>query len=792
MQLKYLSLLFLFCLFIPYAKAGSTVSLFIGNITSPTGVVDVIKDTATDQQSAMILNENDLTSSITLQRWDDDVHLKVGYDMPILSTTVSDINFTYVGTDQDVQYNKLEPSAAFPDGGYELNVVLKTPPLTNTLTYTLDTKGLDFFYQPPLDQEEQPSKIYSCNATDCFNGNGELITHRPENVVGSYAAYYAAVTQNIENGKEYRTGKAFHIYRPYAVDTKGTTVWADLLIDITTNTFTIAIPQQFLDEAIYPVLVDPTFGYTSSGASNAGGTGPVLTNFTTNNEGGTITNISTNCNTYFGTTQSMGNAIYNTSGAALPDARLATDAGDVVITGTGWFTTNVSVNITANTVYWLGYFLNASSILGIAYDSSTAGNEQSRTDAFETWPDPFGTPTFSLARKVSIYATYIPFLNISFVQPTPANGSSQYSQSIYVNVSSTQTTNHSTILDFNNSLVGWWRFNNESGENGTFFKDWSTWGNNATCSGSMCPNFTSAGMRGKALDFVANNNISMGSPASLDDLHFKTVMFWLVHRNHSFAQTVIGKYLGTGGQSWDITIRGGADGAASNITRYSAYWSGSAGATAIWRGSTPLTDLQAWYHVAVVYNDTASGNAPVFYINGKLDTTTTVQAAAGTEGVDASGDLKIGTDGFGRYNNITVDDMQIYNRLLTAAEINASFNAQLYQYKQNFTALPIATYPMIAYAQYLDGTINQTDIRYINITLFNASCVKYSGSGNYALGCNCTIDAANDLLGNNFTFTGSGPGPLTVNISGGITNYTKGLLIGSCNVTVLSVGGIRR
>lgn len=36
-------------------------------------------------------------------------------------------------------------------------------------------------------------------------------------------------------------------------------------------------------------------------------------------------------------------------------------------------------------------------------------------------------------------------------------------------------------------------FNNDTGENATFFKDWSGMNNNGTCSGTTCPNFNSSG-----------------------------------------------------------------------------------------------------------------------------------------------------------------------------------------------------------------------------------------------------------------------------------------------------------
>jgi parallel beta-helix repeat protein len=46
---------------------------------------------------------------------------------------------------------------------------------------------------------------------------------------------------------------------------------------------------------------------------------------------------------------------------------------------------------------------------------------------------------------------------ISFIAPTPADKSNQTEDNIIVNVSASDTNNISTFIDFDNSLVGWWR-----------------------------------------------------------------------------------------------------------------------------------------------------------------------------------------------------------------------------------------------------------------------------------------------------------------------------------------------
>jgi len=104
---------------------------------------------------------------------------------------------------------------------------------------------LNFYYQPELTPEEIAEGA-----------------QRPENVVGSYAVYHASKANN-----QYKAGKAFHIYRPKIIDADGVEIWGELNVDTQTGKLTVTIPQDFLDKAKYPILVDPTFGYTTLGAS---------------------------------------------------------------------------------------------------------------------------------------------------------------------------------------------------------------------------------------------------------------------------------------------------------------------------------------------------------------------------------------------------------------------------------------------------------------------------------------------------------------------------------------------
>ncbi len=141
--------------------------------------------------------------------------------------------------------------------GLEFEIILKEKPTTNKLEFTVESKGLIFSYQPKRTQKEKDR-----GAT------------RPANVVGSYAAYHETKTGDFSplGGKNYKTGKAFHIFRPQMVDNSGWKVWGELSIDTKKKIQTIIIPQEFLDRAIYPVrhASGQTFGWTGKGTSLTG------------------------------------------------------------------------------------------------------------------------------------------------------------------------------------------------------------------------------------------------------------------------------------------------------------------------------------------------------------------------------------------------------------------------------------------------------------------------------------------------------------------------------------------
>ncbi|NOR85641.1 hypothetical protein GQ473_05990, partial [archaeon] len=124
---------------------------------------------------------------------------------------------------------------------------------------------------------------------------------------------------------------------------------------------------------------------------------------------------------------------------------------------------------------------------------------------------------------------------IFFITPTPNDNNYQNEDYAYVNVTATDSSNTTAFIDWNRSLVGWWRFNEETGENDTFFRDWSSYGNNGTCTND--PHYTT-GKFGQALRFDGvDDNVSVADSVSLNITDAITIEAWIKGTGSDFIDT---------------------------------------------------------------------------------------------------------------------------------------------------------------------------------------------------------------------------------------------------------------
>ncbi len=292
--------------------------------------------------------------------------------------------------------------------------------------------------------------------------------------------------------------------------------------------------------------------------------------------------------------------------------------------------------------------------------------------------------------------------SISFTDPTPPDGATLTQNYAYINTTVTDSSNTTAFIDWNRSLVGWWRFNNESGESPAFFRDWSSWGNNGTCSGPSCP-VSTTGVFGNALSFDGvNDYIDAGNSPSLNITKEITIEAWINFKSLGDGNgTIITKgYTGSSATTpWMFYPSG-----ATTLRFYAANSTG--GRTNVLLGSSLSNGV--WYHFVGVYN----GTYLIPYKNGVAGTSVYL----GGNFLSNTGDVFIGYKWGSRYFNGTIDEVRIHNRALSSDEIKASYNAGMYRLSRNFTNLPEGVYNYRAYAQNLYGNVNQTEIRTLNIS----------------------------------------------------------------------------
>ena len=351
------------------------------------------------------------SAEVKLNRWGGEENIVVKraglFNAPQRLTTSDTQSFDNKNGKEAFLVEPVQSELRTTNDGIKIDILLKVKPSTNVFNFDIaGYQDLDFFYQPPLNQERQTPDVVSCTETECFDRDGKVIVSRPEDVVGSYAVYHKYKKDHVVGEVNYGTGKLFHIYRPKIIDASGREVWAKL--SFSNGKLGVTVPQNFIDTATYPVRVDPTFGYTSIGASSQFG-GAIYGSYAdAPAENGSITKISTYVHNPFTPPTPMGTAIYSNSTFGVAQSKLAEDSGNASLTATAaWVDTNLSYDFTASTRYWLLAWANGDVNVIFYHDSGATGQTRYAfgEGAFETWP---ASPTASgqLDRIVSIYATY--------------------------------------------------------------------------------------------------------------------------------------------------------------------------------------------------------------------------------------------------------------------------------------------------------------------------------------------------------------------------------------------------
>jgi hypothetical protein len=147
-----------------------------------------------------------------------------------------DEGFTLRGDKQRLVYKGRRRSHRFTilgDMAFEYDCILEREPESNVISLHMEgAENFDFFRQP--NYVEEPFL------------KGSYAVYKKETLVGE------------------GTGKLCHIHRPEVIDAMGRRCWGEL--SVVGNELHITIPEQWLGEAKYPVIVDPTLGTTTVGS----------------------------------------------------------------------------------------------------------------------------------------------------------------------------------------------------------------------------------------------------------------------------------------------------------------------------------------------------------------------------------------------------------------------------------------------------------------------------------------------------------------------------------------------
>jgi len=236
-----------------------------------------------------------------------------------------------------------------------------------------------------------------------------------------------------------------------------------------------------------------------------------------------------------------------------------------------------------------------------------------------------------------------------------------------------------SFINFNNSLVGFWKMNETSGG----IIDYSGEGNDGVNYGAI----SAEGKFGNALYFDGVNDYV---DISRDDFDFPlapyTVSLWVKENEiPSTNQKIIGTYYN---KEFLITGEVGGD---------LKFWAGGYNAQVFSNKSA-----NQWHHLAMTIDSDGDRNV---YVDNKV-------TPKGIRPLPVKSDIRFQIGSAGGYNdyfNGSIDEVLIFNRVLTEDEVSALYDAG--SYSNNFTELDAGNYDFYSYVQDIYGNENQTEAR---------------------------------------------------------------------------------
>jgi hypothetical protein len=181
-------------------------------------------------------------------------------------------------------------------------------------------------------------------------------------------------------------------------------------------------------------------------------------------------------------------------------------------------------------------------------------------------------------------------------------------------------------------------------------------GRTGTMTGGVA--WTLSGKFGKALSFNGSTGlVSIADAVPLDFTSSMTLEAWVMPTALANWDTIVMKGFGTTGRAYAL-YAGDASGRAASTVRTGSSERSTTG---------PVLPLNTWSHVAMTFG----GGSLRLYVNGAQ-----VAAYAGNGNIRTSSDPVTigGSSAWGRWFAGVIDEVRIYNRVLSPSEIQAGLN----------------------------------------------------------------------------------------------------------------------
>ena len=426
---------------------------------------------------------------------------------------------------------------------------------------------------------------------------------------------------------------------------------------------------------------------------------------------------------------------------------------------TGYFVDNDNetnqFNTTVGGVAQGNYYFNITSIDIVDSDSDGWGDAGSDYPLNDTnWP----------ARWNNLGADYGPYTTnqetipptITWENPTPGDGDVVNDTFVYLNTTITDTNDVSAWFDWNKSLVGYWSMDYY---NSTGVYDNSSYDNFGVFNGGIGTSNITTGKRGYGLEFDGGNDyvdVQYDNSINMSGKNF-TFSAWVKPDVSAAHRTVIG-WSSNGGP----LIRIHAD---------DRIFFNRQGQDVVGIGGT--INEEAWNFVAITYDSGTGGY--VIRVNAATSSGTNEQTFTFSN-------LQFGLEGSSSPMLGEIDEVMIFNRVLSEQEINATFDAGTYRLENNFTGLVDGTYNYSAYAIDAAGNLNITSPdREVTVDT-SFPCQTITSPGTYTLTSNLTstgtcftVSAANVTIDCDNYY---------INYSSGGAANTRGVYSNQFNTTV--------